>query len=220
MVQGRESVIHTPADLVRVDYDTVYLWKVTLSPFWGFIKKFLLKSSNMIVFLLWYCLNFPQITPRGFVWKENMEHNKMSTFSWCLMVISKFFHKFLVEGALYFGMIFLSPSGTESNGGTCVGMESDEGRGVYSSIIRPKRWGIIFSTLGKNSNFWKKKKKREFEGINKIWHCDPPTHRIITKKCQKIDLCPWLGGTCNCEIGEGFDRWRLALGNNSDIFEE
>ena len=40
------------------------------------------------------------------------------------------------------------------------------------------------------------------------------------KKKKEIDLCTWLGGTCNCEVGEGFDRWRLALGNNSDFFEE
>ena len=33
-------------------------------------------------------------------------------------------------------------------------------------------------------------------------------------------MCPWLGGTCNFEVGEGFGRRSLALGNNSDFFEE
>ena len=30
------------------------------------------------------------------------------------------------------------------------------------------------------------------------------------KKCRKMDLCPWLGGTCYFEVGEGFGRWCLA----------
>ena len=39
-----------------------------------------------------------------------------------------------------------------------------------------------------------------------------------------MDLCPWLGGTHNFEVGdefgEGFGRQRLALGNDSDFLEE
>ena len=58
-----------------------------------------------------------------------------------------------------------------------------------------------------------------------IWHCDappPPPQQIITKKnnVKKMDLGSWLGGTCNFEVGEGFCRQRLALGNNSDFLEE
>lgn len=42
----------------------------TFKPFWGFIRKFLLRSSNMIVFLLLYPSNFPQIMPSGLVCKK------------------------------------------------------------------------------------------------------------------------------------------------------
>jgi hypothetical protein len=37
-----------------------------LRPLCGFIRKFRLRSSNMMVFRWLYCGNFPHITPRGF----------------------------------------------------------------------------------------------------------------------------------------------------------
>ena len=42
-------------------------------------------------------------------------------------------------------------------------------RGVYSSIIRPKRWGISFSHWGRISSFAKKKRKlkRNFKKYEK-----------------------------------------------------
>ena len=55
--------------------------------------------------------------------------------------------------------------------------------------------------------------------------CDAPQNQ--THKKYQIDgsnVCPWLGGTCNFDVGEdlgeGFGRRRLALGNNSDFLEE
>ena len=52
----------------------------------------------------------------------------------------------------------------------------------------------------------------------------PPPKQIITKNVEKTDLGPWLGGTCNFEVGEefgeGFCRQCLALGNNSYFLEE
>ena len=39
----------------------------TFKPEDGFMRKFLRRSSNIIVFLEEYCGYLPQITPRGFV---------------------------------------------------------------------------------------------------------------------------------------------------------
>ena len=46
-------------------------YNYTFKPFCGFMRKFLLRSSNMMVFLLVYSSNFPHITPSGLVYKEN-----------------------------------------------------------------------------------------------------------------------------------------------------
>ena len=40
-----------------------------------------------------------------------------------------------------------------------MGLAAPQTRGVYSSIIRPQTLGKNFSTLGKNSKFWKEKKR-------------------------------------------------------------
>ena len=39
-------------------------------------------------------------------------------------------------------------------------------RGVYSSNIRPKCWGIIFQLWGRISSFWEKKKEKKIQSNN------------------------------------------------------
>ena len=83
-------------------------------------------------------------------------------------------------------------------------------------------WGRIPSLGGE--------KKRKFKGNNKTEEeeekkemrhfppqtppCAPkqtfgtlmPPYRIITKNVTKMDICPWLGGTCKFEVWEGFGK--------------
>lgn len=59
----------------------------TLSPVWGFMMKFLLISSNMMVFLALHCSYLPQMTPKGFTYKgkntiKNIQISFRSFYFW------------------------------------------------------------------------------------------------------------------------------------------
>ena len=78
-----------------------------------------------------------------------------------------------------------------------------------------------FATICIHQFAWFQFQKYKFFSF---WGGHIPLSHIFAKKCQRMDLCPRLGGVCNFwvgeEFGEGFGRQRIVLGNNSDFLEE